>query len=114
MTGTGLDYLFGRVGLVEGRVRALIAHRRRDDPNPEDPFRGLYLSDEAVDCLLRPAAPPPPLPSAERDRTERACDAAERTGQPARLRQLARAANLIDLDVEFLVAALAPDLDSRF
>ena len=114
MTGIGLDYLSGRVGLVEGRVRALIAHRRRDDPNPEDPFRGLYLSDEAVDRLLRPAAPPPPLPSAERDRTERACDAAERAGQPSRLRQLAQAANLTDLDVEFLVAALAPDLDSRF
>jgi hypothetical protein len=114
VTGIGLDYLSGRVCLVEGRVRALIAHRRCDDPNPEDPFRGLYLSDEAVDRLLQPAAPPPPLPSAERDRTEQACDAAERAGEPSRLRQLARAANLTDLDVEFLVAALAPDLDSRF
>ena len=115
MTGIGLDYLFGRVGLVERRVRALIAHRRRDDPNPEDPFRGLYLSDEAVDRLLRPARPPPPpLSSAERDRTERVGDAAERAGQPSRLRQLARSANLTDLDMEFLVAALAPDLDSRF
>src|SRR5207302_1118589 len=82
----------GRVALVEGRVRDLIAHRRRDDPNPEDPFRGLYLSDDAVDRLLRPAAPPPPLPSAERDRTERAGDEAERASQPPRLRQLARAA----------------------
>ena len=27
-------------------------HRRRDDPSPEDPFRGLYLSDEHVDRLL--------------------------------------------------------------
>ena len=58
--------------------------------------------------------PPPPLPSADRDRTERAGDAAERAGEPIRLRQLARAADLTDLDVEFLVAALAPDLDSRF
>ena len=114
MTRVGLDYLSGRVALVEGRVRALVTHRRRDDPNPEDPFRGLYLSDEAVDHLLQPAAPPPPLPSAERDRTERAGDAAEWAGEPVRLRQLARAADLTDLDVEFLVAALAPDLDSRF
>jgi ATPase family associated with various cellular activities (AAA) len=114
VTGVGLDYLSGRISLVEGRVRALIAHRRVDDPNPEDPFRGLYLSDEAVDRLLQPAVPPPPLPSADRDRIEQACDAAEQTGEPVRLRQLARAAGLTDLDVEFLLAALAPDLDSRF
>jgi len=114
VTGIGLDYLSGRVSLVERRVRALIDHRRRDDPNPDDPFRGLYLSDEAVDRLLQPAVPPPPLPSDDRDRIEQAGDAAEREGEPVRLRQLARAAGLTDLDVEFLVAALAPDLDSRF
>ena len=114
MTGVGLDYLSGRVALVEGRVRALIAHRRRDDPNPDDPFRGLYLSDEAADRLLQPLVPPPPPPSEDRINTERTCDLAERNGEPVRLRQLARAASLTDLDVEFLVAALAPDLDSRF
>ena len=114
MTGVGLGYLSGRVSLVEGRVRTLVAHRRLDDPNPEDPFRGLYLSDEAVDRLLQPALPPPPLPSGDRDRVERACDVAEQQGEAVRLRRLARAADLADLDVEFLVAALAPDLDSRF
>ena len=57
VTGVGLDYLSGRVSLVEGRVRALIEHRRRGDPNPDDPFRGLYLSDEAIDRLLQPACP---------------------------------------------------------
>ena len=45
-------YLLARVGIVESRVRALIAHRRRDDPSPEDPFRGLYVSDEHVEQLL--------------------------------------------------------------
>jgi hypothetical protein len=114
LTGVGLDYLSGRVALVEGRVRDLIAHRRQDDPSPDDPFRGLYLSDEAVDRLLEPASPPPPLPSEERYRVERACDAAEADGEAVRLRQLAQAVRLTDLDVEFLVAALAPDLDSRF
>ena len=67
VTGIGLDYLSGRVGLVEGRVRALVAHRRRDDPNPDDPFRGLYLSDEA----RRP-------PAASRPRRRRRCPSAER------------------------------------
>jgi hypothetical protein len=114
VTGVGLDYLSGRVALLEGRVRTLIAHRRRDDPNPDDPFRGLYLSDEGADRLLHPLVPPPPPPSEDRINTEQTCDLAERNGEPVRLRQLARAAGLADLDVEFLVAALAPDLDSRF
>jgi hypothetical protein len=114
VAGVGLEYLSGRLSLIEGRVRALVAHRRLDDPNPEDPFRGLYLSQEAVGRLLQEKAPPPPLPSADRERVERACDAAEQDGERVRLRQLARAVHLTDLDVEFLVAALAPDLDSRF
>jgi len=114
VTGAGLDYLFGRVGLLEARVRALVAHRQQGDPDPGDPFRGLYLSDEAADRLLQPGAPPPPVQSGDRDRVEQACDAAEQAGEPVRLRQLARAAGLTELDVEFLVAALAPDLDSRF
>lgn len=114
MTTVGLDYLSGRLSLVEGRVRDLIAHRRRDDPNPDDPFRGLYLSDEDVDRVLTSGAESPPLRSSDRDRLERTCDAAERDGEPIRLRRLARAANLTDLDVEVLIAALAPDLDSRF
>jgi ATPase family associated with various cellular activities (AAA) len=115
VTGVGLDYLSGRVALVEGRVQALIAHRRRGDPNPDDPFRGLYLSDEAVDRLLTSGGrPPPPPPSEDRISTERSGDQAEQNGERVRLRQLARAASLTDLDVEFLVAALVPDLDSRF
>jgi winged helix domain-containing protein len=114
VTGIGLGYLSGRLNLVEGRVRALIAHRRQDDPNPEDPFRGLYLSDETVDRLLQPPVPPPPLAGPDRDHVEQAGDAAEGAGEPVRLRRLARAAGLTDLDVEFLIAALAPDLDSRF
>ena len=114
MTGTGLDYLFGRAGLVEARVRTLVAHRRQDDPNPEDPYRGLYLSDEAVDRLLEPGTPSPPAQSGDRDRVEQAGDAAEQGGELVRLRQLMRAAGLTELDAEFLVAALLPDLDSRF
>ena len=29
-----------------------VDHRRADDPAPDDPFRGLYVNDEAVDRLL--------------------------------------------------------------
>ena len=114
MNGIGLGYLSARVSLVEGRVRDLITRRRLDDPNPDDPFRGLYLTDEAVDRLLEPSLAPPPLSSTERRRAEQAGDTAERGGELVRLRQLARAADLTELDVDFLVAALAPDVDSRF
>ena len=108
----GLPVRPGRPG--RGAGRALVAHRRRDDPHPDDPFRGLYLSDEAVDRAAAPAAPPPPLPSADRDRDRTGLRRRRAGGRAVRLRQLARAADLTDLDVEFLVAALAPDLDSRF
>ena len=56
-----LAHLLGRVGIVEDRIRTLVAERRADDPAPDDPFRGLYVTDEAVDRLLAPmptAAPP--------------------------------------------------------
>ena len=47
-----MRYLLGRAMLVEERIRTLVAHRRGHDPAPDDPFRGLYLSDELVDKLL--------------------------------------------------------------
>ena len=54
MSDQSLRYLLRRVGLVEDRIRALVQHRRADDPAPDDPFRGLYLTEEAVDQLLAP------------------------------------------------------------
>ena len=50
----------------------------------------------------------------QEDEEERARDFAPADGESIRLGDLARAAGLTRLDVEFLVAALAPDLDSRF
>ena len=45
-------HLLGRLGVIEDRIRALVLARRADDPHPDDPFRGLYLSEEMVDRLL--------------------------------------------------------------
>ena len=47
-----IAHLLGRVGVIEDRIRRLVAVRRAADPQPDDPFRGLYLSDEMVDRLL--------------------------------------------------------------
>ncbi len=112
-----LSYLLARMGVVEARVRVTVAARRADDPSAEDPFRGLYLSDEQVDRLLAGAAPPPP-PDEETGRhlsaIEAEADAAEAAGADLRLRRLARSFGLEPLDVELLLVAMAPDLDSRF
>lgn len=110
----GLAYLLGRVGLVEDRIRVLVQHRRADDPAPDDPFRGLYVTDEVVEKLLAPAAAPPRADGAAREQIETQADAAEAGGARIRLRRLAAEAGLTALDTEILVIALVPDLDSRF
>ena len=56
MSATGdrsdLGDLLSRLGRVEQGIRDLVAARRATDPQPDDPFRGLYLSDDAVDRVL--------------------------------------------------------------
>ena len=46
-----LPSLFERLARLEQRIRDAVDARRAADPNPDDPFRGLYLSDEAIDAL---------------------------------------------------------------
>ena len=111
--------LMQRMSLVEKRIRTLVEVRRAGDPQPDDPFRGLYLSDDAVDRLLR----------VESDSRSRVLDSDELQGavgpEPEdndtdpvlaqlRLPALARTCGLSALDVELLLVALAGDLDVRF
>ncbi|WP_261569925.1 ATP-binding protein [Frankia gtarii] len=49
--------LLGQLAVVEEQVRAAVAARRAVDPEPDDAFRGLYLSDEHIDVLLRRGVP---------------------------------------------------------
>jgi hypothetical protein len=111
----GLAHLLARVGLLEERIRAVVARRRVDDPTPDDPFRGLYLTDEAVEKLLA-GGHHDQLPD-QSDRlavVEERADAAAQAGDPPRLRVLAERFGLDDLDVDLLLLAVIPDLDSRF
>ncbi|RAM38659.1 ATP-binding protein [Arthrobacter globiformis] len=117
-----LAHLLGRVGAVEERIRLLVAMRRAEDPQPDDPFRGLYLSDEAVDRLL--GGEQPSLrggsnagvsdDSARQRECEQLADAAQEAGHRLRLRELAGTFGLSPLDVDLLLVALAADLDPRF
>ena len=114
MTDASLEYLLRRVGLIEDRIRALVLHRRADDPAPDDPFRGLYVTDEVVDQLLAQTPDPPRPDDRLRSAAEDRADAALAAGARIRLRDLAVAAGLTELDVELLTISLVPDLDSRF
>jgi hypothetical protein len=115
-----LAHLFGRLSVVEGRVSAAVAARRSVDPDPEDRFRGLYISDADVDTLLAhpDGHPPPPAPDARTAdllaTVERSADEAESSGADLRLRRVGRTFGLDGLDMELLLLALAPDLDQRF
>jgi len=133
VTGVAPDlsaaHLLGRAAVVEARVAALVARRRAGDPDPDDGFRGLYVSDAQADALLAGGttqadallasgaalAAPAPDPAAEAllAAAEADADAAEAAGADLRLRRLARAFGLDPFDVELLLVALAPDLDPR-
>jgi Winged helix domain, variant/ATPase family associated with various cellular activities (AAA) len=112
-----LEHLLARLALVESRVRRAVALRRAGDPDPDDAFRGLYLSEAAVDRLLAasPSTLTPDQTEAQRlAEIERTADAAEDSGHDLRLRRLQRSFGLDPLDVEVLLIALIPDVDPRF
>jgi hypothetical protein len=115
--GASPSYVLARLSVLEQRVRTLIAHRRRDDPSPDDPFRGLYLSEEHVDHLLANGSVSRVLDWEDRPRLstlEKEAEALEEAGTEIRLRDLSRRAALPELDVDIVLIALAPDLDARF
>ena len=97
---TGSLHLFDRLAGLERRIRDAVAFRRNMDPNPGDPFRGLYLSDEAINALFD-------------DRRAPFAPFAESVSDGV-LARLAATVPLTDLDVELLLVAVAPDVDSRF
>src|ERR1700736_6744696 len=78
-----LIHVLRRLELIESRVRAAVARRRTTDPETDDRFRGLYISQTHVDRLLAeksaPAAPDAGAAKARED-IEATADAAEREG----------------------------------
>lgn len=108
--GSDLGDLLVRLGRVEQGIRDLVAARRATDPQPDDPFRGLYLSDEAVDRVL----------ASESEALLRLVESlrrpgtAEGVGESGRLAELAQTCELTELDEDLLLVALACDLDPRF
>ncbi|MFE5481662.1 ATP-binding protein [Streptomyces sp. NPDC056527] len=96
-------YLWTRLRCIEERVRRAVALRRAGDPDPDDPYRGQYLTPEAVARILdEPDGPalPPLMPGDPPP------------GSP--LDVLALRFDLSPLDLDLLLVAVAPDLDARF
>jgi ATPase family associated with various cellular activities (AAA) len=81
------------LALVEARVRAAVESVAATDPNPTDPFRGLYVTDELAVAIAR-AGP-------RLDPDERLREAADRLG-------------LDDLDAVVLALCAAPELNPAY
>ncbi|MGW1185911.1 ATP-binding protein [Streptomyces drozdowiczii] len=100
-----LRHLLARATVVEQRVRRAVDARRHTDPDPEDAFRGLYLTDENIARLLDEEG--------ARGFPDTVADDGGTAG-PSRLTALATDFGLTPLDTEILLIALVPDLDDRF
>lgn len=125
-------YTYARLGAVVARVVETVAARRTTDPQPDDPFRGLYLPEAHISWLLT-EDPAGELAGAAdgraRDPTDRRTDAdppgetashavrvaaaLEAAGVPLRLVDVAARCGLTAAAVDILLLALAPDLDHR-
>ncbi|NEE26097.1 ATP-binding protein, partial [Streptomyces sp. SID7982] len=104
---TDVETLWERLGRVEQRVREAVAARRAVDPDPDDPYRGQYLTPEAAARVLEARDAFTPVPAYG----DGAPSGAESGG---RLRELAERFGLAPPDVDLLLVALAPDIDPRF
>src|SRR5712691_5141099 len=117
VSDASLIHVLRRLELIEARVRGAVARRRTTDPETDDRFRGLYISQAHVDRLLgEKSAPAAPDAGAAKERgdIEAGADAAEHEGADLRLRRLARNFRLDEIDIELLLIAMAPDVDARF
>ena len=97
-------------------MRHAVAARQVDDPQPDDRFRGLYISDDQALRLLDERPPLPGRGDEPAGRARRARAVGRRAGGrrgTLRLRTLARSFGLTPLDVDVLLVALGPDLDPR-
>lgn len=113
-----LQHLQGHLQILDERIRVGVARRRATDPEPDDPVRGLYISDQEVDTHLAGTRPSLtdilPDGRAAAAAVEAAATEAVARGEELRLRSLQESFALDDLDRDLLVTALAPDLDPRY
>ena len=97
-----------RLRVLSAHVRRLVDERRANDPLPDDPYRGLYVSDEEADALAAEngeyAVSPRTRPTASIDLPA----GGTRSGD------LVRNFGLNSFDLDVLIIAAAPDIEQRF
>ncbi len=100
--------LADRLRVLSVHVRRLVDERRANDPLPEDPYRGLYVSDEEADALAAEngeyAVSPRTRPMAS----------IELPASGTRSGDLVRNFGLNSFDLDVLIIAAAPDVEQRF
>ena len=107
MIGAPAADTFGPVlNRLDGRIAAEIARLRLRYQLSLDEFRGLYVSDEQVDALLRADA------SFESDSSDPTSPLAPR--DDVRWRHLARCFGLSALELDVVALALAPEIDLKY
>lgn len=97
-----------RMRLLSEHVRGLVDERRSLDPDPDDPYRGLYVSDAEADTLADE--------NGERLHSSRftGCVPSAPPTAGSRLAWLASAFGLDEFDLDLLFIAVAVDLEPRF
>ncbi len=108
LLGTFDEGVADRLRVLSAHVRRLVDERRANDPLPDDPYRGLYVSDEEADALAAEngeyAVSPRTRPMASIDLPA----VGTRSGD------LVRNFGLNSFDLDVLIIAAAPDVEQRF
>ncbi|MBK8988431.1 MAG: ATP-binding protein [Chloroflexi bacterium] len=125
------SHLLAGLSVLDWRVQWAIARARANGLQPDDEFRGLYISDDHADALLSqgigghiwangsgrsmPTALdfPAALDQARHEWQARA-QASRADNIPLRLNHLAAAFGLTPIEVDALLIALAPEIDPRY
>jgi hypothetical protein len=101
--------LYGALARLQERVAAVVEARRAGDPDPDDRFRGLYITPAQAEHLLTT------VPAYDEPHPEAAASAgAIALAAGSRLVGLRERFGLDDTDLAILLVAVAPDLDPRF
>jgi hypothetical protein len=114
------SYILARMDILATRVARAVARRRARDTDPNDRFRGLYISGQRAEELLSRQPPASRRALWDGDLVaalaclDQEAAAAEDRHEVVRLRLLGRDFGLTALDVELLLVAMAPDLEPRF
>ncbi|MCX4736531.1 ATP-binding protein [Streptomyces sp. NBC_01363] len=102
-----IEDLWEQLIQIEQRVRNAVALRRAADPQPDDPYRGQYLTPEAAARIVESRDAFAPVPA-------HGSEPSPQSPPGSRIRQLAEDFGLMPLDIDLLLVAMAPDIDNRF